>query len=231
MVSWPCPGIPFVSDFDGNLYKTVQIGNQCWMRENMKTKHYSNGDTLVDGTGVGYYDPFDATKYWFDYANNPDISAVFGRLYTWTATMNGIHGPNFSMIQGICPTGWHVPTDGEWQTLEIFLGMSPYEAAQWEWRGYDEGGKLKESGINHWLFPNIRATNESGFTALPGGAHSNEGFSFYLQYAGYWWAATPYEYDPQYNAIYNRVLTFEISSIYRDTINRGMALSVRCMKN
>jgi len=230
-VSWPCPGIPFVSDFDGNIYKTVQIGSQCWMRENMKAKHYSNGDTLVDGTGVGAYDPLDTTKYWFDYDDNPDISAEYGRLYTWSAAMNGIHGPNFSMIQGICPTGWHVPTDGEWQTLEIFLGMSPYAAEQINWRGTNEGGKLKESGISHWLYPNVAATNESGFTALPGGADGDVGFSYYLQFDGYWWTATPYSDYPPFYVILDRLLDFDASSIYKGTINRGIAHSVRCLKN
>ena len=81
-VSQPCPDTPFVSDFDGNLYPTVRIGSQCWMRENMKTKHYSNGDTLVNGTGAGFYPDDDTTKYWFDYGDDPDINAIYGRLYT-----------------------------------------------------------------------------------------------------------------------------------------------------
>ena len=230
-VSQPCHDIPFISDFEGNLYKTVQIGSQCWMRENMKTRCYSNGDTLVNGTGAGYYSDEDTTKYWFDYDDNPYISDIYGRLYSWTAAMNGIHGPNFSMRQGICTTGWHVQTDEEWILLESFLGISPDEAEQTEGCVTNVGGKLKESGINHWLYPNVGATNESGFTALPGGAHSNEGFSFYIQYAGYWWTATPDEYYTNYKMINLRILYFDQSSIKRYVWFRGVGNSVRCIKN
>jgi uncharacterized protein (TIGR02145 family) len=231
-VSRPCPDIPDVNDFDGNLYTTVQIGSQCWMRENMKTRHYSNGDPLVNGTGVGPIPSDDTVKYWFDYNDDPGISAIYGRLYTWSAVMNGAQGPDFLMIQGICPAGWHIPTDEEWKTLEKYLGMTQYEADKTrEWRGIDEGGKLKEPWIEHWVWPNGGATNESGFSALPGGLRSDEGGCYYLQFDGCWWTATPYEYDPNSRWIYYRTLDFYYSSIYRDITFRGSAFSVRCLKN
>jgi len=231
MVSRPCPDTPFVSDFEGNLYTTVRIGNQCWMRENMRTRHYSNGDTLVNGNGMGYYDPYDTTKYWFDYDDDPNVSAIYGRLYTWSAVMNGIHGPNFSMIQGICPAGWHVPTDEEWLSLENFLGWISDEAKQMEWGGTNAGGKLKEAGYEHWLYPNVGATNESGFSALPGGAGSPMGYSFSLKYEGYWWTATPDELDPEYKEIYLRMLSYGLYSIEKFSDWRGFAYSIRCLKN
>jgi uncharacterized protein (TIGR02145 family) len=145
--------------------------------------------------------------------------------------MNGIHGPDFSMIQGICPAGWHVPTDKEWKTLEMYLGMSLVEANKIEeWRGTDEGGKLKETWIKHWVWPNSGATNESGFTALPGGGRSYEGFSYWIQLEGRWWTATPYGGTGNVKYVY-RGLEWGNPRIYRDLTDRGFAFSVRCLKN
>jgi hypothetical protein len=86
----PCPGTAVISDYDGNTYSTIQIGTQCWMRENMNTTHYADGTELIDGTGVGFINPGSTIKYWFNYEDNPENSVVYGRLYTWCAVMNGM---------------------------------------------------------------------------------------------------------------------------------------------
>jgi uncharacterized protein (TIGR02145 family) len=228
-VTGMCPGTPFLMDFDGNLYTTVQIGGQCWMRENMKSIHYSSGEPLVDGTGIGYLSSDDTTKYWFNLNDDSLNVAFYGHLYTEAAALNGTNRSGAEIVQGICPSGWHVPSDEEWKLLEIFLGMSQSQADGInEWRGSDEGGKLKETGITHWELPNLGATNESGFIALPGGARTHEGYWLSMPYRGYWWTATRFDSD---NLFYYRGLGYEYSTIYRMVISISEGFSVRCLKN
>jgi uncharacterized protein (TIGR02145 family) len=100
-----------------------------------------------------------------------------------------------------------------------------------EWGGTNAGGKLKEAGYEHWLYPNVGATNETGFSALPGGAGSPMGYSFSLKYEGYWWTATPDELDPEYKEIYLRMLSYGLYSIEKFSDWRGFAYSIRCLKN
>ncbi|MBT3206740.1 MAG: hypothetical protein HN704_12100 [Bacteroidetes bacterium] len=173
----PCPNTPTVTDFDGNVYNTVQIGNKCWMKENLKTTHYANGTALVDGTNAGniHYDY--TTNYYFDYDDDTSNTIVYGKLYTWPAVMNGEASSNLapSGVQGVCPTGWHVPSKQEWFHLQNYLG------------GYwPAGGKLKETGTTHWISPNSGATNISGFTALPGGYRNFSEFEEIGMYARFW---------------------------------------------
>lgn len=132
------------TDYDNNNYIIVQIGNQIWMEENLKSTHYP------DGTAAAYY----------DYDHDPNNSLIYGRLYAWSSAMNGAASSNSnpSNVQGICPNGWHLPSKSEWQQLAGFLGGSDIA-----------GGKLKETGNAHWIIPNAGATDETGFTALPAG--------------------------------------------------------------
>jgi uncharacterized protein (TIGR02145 family) len=132
-----------VTDYDGNVYNTVTIGTQTWTKENLKSLHYSDGTAI---TGVSAYN-----------GDNSNV-AIYGRLYTWDAAM---HGTNVEMTQGVCPTGWHLANNKEWDTLITFLGGSNVA-----------GGKLKESGSVHWT-SNTGADNSSSFTALPGGFYFN----------------------------------------------------------
>jgi uncharacterized protein (TIGR02145 family) len=229
-VSRPCPGFPLITDYDGNTYTTVQIGTQCWMRENMNTTHYAEGTALIDGTGAGNIGVECTIKYWFNYEDHPDNNALYGRLYTWCAVMNGNDGTSQEKVQGICPSGWHVPGDEEWKTLEMFLGMSREEADYTnEWRGTNEGGKLKESGTFHWGQYNFGATNESGFTALPGGQRLYDGSWNSLTTMGYWWTSTKHS---QVLLPISRMLSGSYSSIYRYVfMTPSDGISVRCVKN
>ncbi|HUX96144.1 MAG TPA: fibrobacter succinogenes major paralogous domain-containing protein [Bacteroidales bacterium] len=217
-------GTGTISDYDGNIYKTVQIGSQCWLKENMKTTHYSDGTALVDGTGVGDITGDYITKYWFVWHElyNKDI---YGLLYTWAAAMNGASSSdaNPSGVQGVCPTGWHLPSDAEWKQLEMHLGMSQAEADRKGWRGTDEGGKLKETGTILWLSPNNGATNESGFSGLPGGYRYSAGPVFSLGSFGYWWSSLE-------DAFY-RDLNYNLTTIYRYDTNKDWGFSVRCVKD
>lgn len=152
-----------VTDYESNVYNTVKIGAQTWMQENLKSTKYS------DGT--------DISGYWA-YGNDLGNVPVYGYLYYWYAVMNGASGSdlNPSGVQGVCPTGWHVPSASEWIELSTFLGT-------------DQGGKLKEAGLDHWADPNTGATNESGFSALPGGGfyqNPNLGFRDIVYWASFW---------------------------------------------
>jgi uncharacterized protein (TIGR02145 family) len=148
-----------VTDYDGNTYHTIRIGNQVWMAENMKTTKYSNGTEIPLVNTSGAWATLTATDKAYCWYND-DLSdkETYGALYNWAAAMNGEASSDFnpSGVQGICSTGWHLPSSSEWSTLIAYLGGTSIA-----------GGKLKETGTAHWSSPNTGANNESGFTALP----------------------------------------------------------------
>ena len=154
----PCPGIPTVS-YGGQTYNTVEIGTQCWFKENVNIGTRINGSSDQTNNGI-------IEKYCYDdLESNCDI---YGGLYQWDEVMaySSTEG-----AQGICPPGWHIPTDCEWCTLTYYLDTNVVCFAKF-WNGTNAGGKMKEEGFEHWLNPNTGATNESDFTALPGGSYS-----------------------------------------------------------
>ena len=135
-----------VTDYDGNKYSTVQIGDQVWMQENLKVTHYSDGTPILKiESQLAYHDLGDSDKAYFYYNNNSDYGNVYGAQYTWAAATNGVGSSlNPSGVQGVCPIGWHMPSDAEWKELEVYLGMSQEEADDPNYRGNDVGGKLKQ---------------------------------------------------------------------------------------
>jgi uncharacterized protein (TIGR02145 family) len=167
-----------VTDFDGHSYATVQIGDQVWMAENLKSEHYSDGSPInrveVDEEWRAL-EP-DVKAYCF-FDNSPGMFNTFGALYTWAAAMNGdvSSDEDPSGVQGVCPENWHLPSEDEWLELEFHLGMSKLIAEDIGWRGYEEGGMLKQTGTGLWLEPNLMATNETGFTAIPAGFRDTDG--------------------------------------------------------
>ncbi|MGD0756749.1 MAG: fibrobacter succinogenes major paralogous domain-containing protein [Bacteroidales bacterium] len=197
-----------VADKDGNVYKTVTIGTQVWMAENLKTTKYLNGDLIGTTTPATLDISSDSTpKYQWAYGGDQNNVATYGLLYTWYAVTDS---------RNICPTGWHVPTDVDWSTLTTYLGGDSIA-----------GRKLKETGTTHWASPNTGATNETGFTSLPGGYRGYLGGFYYIGYAGYWWSVTEYDADNAwyrgmyYNGIYDHVLSN----------SKKAGFSVRCLKN
>ncbi len=177
-----------LSDYDGNTYNWIGIGKQAWMAENLKTTRYADGSAIPHVEGTTEWDNLTVTDKAYCWYNNSTANRdTYGGLYTWAAAMNGAASSdaNPSGVQGVCPDGWHLPSDAEWKELEMFLGMSQAEADDTGWRGTDEGGKLKEAGTTHWNSPNTGATNESGFTALPGGCR---GLRWLVRLR---WATTP----------------------------------------
>jgi uncharacterized protein (TIGR02145 family) len=143
---------------------------------------------------------------------------TYGVIYNWTAAMNSQASStaNPSGVQGVCPSGWHLPSDAEWTELTDFLGGS--NAA---------GGKLKEAGYDHWHSPNTGGTNSSGFTALPGGFRLYDGSFGFIDYYGDWWTATE---DNTSNA-WDRSMDYDNASVFWGSYSKKSGLSVRCVKD
>lgn len=186
-----------VSDVDGNIYNTVIIGEQLWLKENLSTLHYADGTPVPD------------VKVYNNSAANAEI---YGRLYTWDAAMNG---SNQEKAQGICPNGWHIPSEAEWTKLALHIGG--FAVA---------GGKLKEAGTEHWSSPNAGATNSSGFTALPAGEHDTEKFQLLNEYAVLWSST---ESSAQ-GALYY-YLAYDDKELHPYDYFKSFYYSVRCLKD
>ena len=195
-----------VTDIDGNIYPTVTIGTQTWMAQNLKVIHYRNGDSIPQVTNT--YDwSILLTGAYCNYNNVNSNAATFGHLYTWYAVNDG---------RNIAPTGWHVATGAEWDTLFNFLGG---EAVA--------GGKLKETGFGHWNSPNSGATNSSGFTALPGGYRANNGVFGDLGNIGYFWNTDQLD---MMSSNFHHVFWIVPNEVTKSGSKR-YGLSVRCVKD
>jgi uncharacterized protein (TIGR02145 family) len=208
-----------VTDYDGNVYNTVIIGTQVWMKENLKTTHYANGTPIPLVTGDSNWQALTSTSNAYCWYNDDVANKdTYGALYTWAAAMNGAESTtnNPSGIQGVCPTGWHLPSDAEWTQLTNYLGGESVA-----------GGKLKETGTTHWNSPNTGATNETGFTALPGGSRSSNGTFGNIGNSGYWWSTT------EYNATYSWHLSisYNSSNVFIYSYKKVLGFSVRCVRD
>lgn len=178
-------------DVEGNSYSTVQIGNQCWMAENLATTTYADGVAIPNGagapTGLG------SIKYYWDLFDDPLQRDTFGLFYTWEAAMKDAlsSSSNPSGIQGVCPNGWHLPSASEWDVLASTLGGRT-----------SAGGPLK--ALDFWNSPNIGATDSSNFTALPSGYRSNGfgGFRAVGESAFFWSTTFTSGTGPAYNGLY-----------------------------
>ncbi len=194
-----------VKDADGNVYTTVSIGEQVWMVENLKTTKYNDGTEIFPEPDNAKWAALQKGAYCW-YNNDDKNKTPYGALYNFYAVETG----------KLCPIGWHVPGDEEWKTLEAFLGGELIA-----------GGELKEKGTTHWGAPNVGATNGAGFTALPGGYRTVNGYSS-IGGHGFWWSST-------LNAQVNTATTRFIGSNKTDFgltgfLNTG-GLSVRCIKD
>ena len=202
-----------VTDADGNLYNVVHIGNQFWMKENLKTTKYQNGDligTTMPATLNLNYESM--KKFQWAYDGNEANVTTFGRLYTWYAVTDD---------RKVCPLGWHVPSDGEWAILESFLG-GPNIA----------GGKLKETGTINWINPNAGANNEIGFTALPSGGRALMGIFEGIGIRSVLWTSTEKNIPGTNSTVFalSRTMVSNNSIIYSSVIyNKLDALAVRCL--
>ena len=221
-----CQGLDSFT-FDGYAYDLVAIGDQCWFAENLRTEHYANGDLIPgelsdsewstttngamtvygEGTSTVHHGSNDAGSNLEDY----------GRLYNWYAVEDD---------RGLCPSGWHVPTDEEWMELEMELGMSNEEANEEQWRGDDQGIQLKNSieGAPSW-----DGTNVSGFSALAGGYRYHPGYFASQGIQGYFWTSTPW--GTSQDAFFRQLRT-GYSGVYRySDFHKRAGASVRCLKD
>ena len=192
-------------------FPAVTIGAQHWMYRNLDVDHYRNGDSIPEVRDSATWANL-KTGAWCYYNNDPSLSAIYGKLYNWYA----VNDP-----RGLEPSGYHIPSDSEWTVLTTYLGGE-----------YVAGGKLKstgtiESGNGLWYSLNTGATNESGFSALPGGRRNDISNYKIIGYFGYWWSATE---SYSHEALY-RNLTWQSSFIYDFTGPKKFGCSVRCIKD
>lgn len=194
-----------IKDIDGNVYYTVKIGKQLWMKENLKTFHYREGSPITE---LELKTPWgntreDKTGAWCYYQSNPANNPTYGKLYNWYAVADTHH---------LCPAGWHVPSDDEWKVLTDYLGGDT-----------SASGKMKATRL--WKNPNTGADNSSGFTALPAGFRYVAGAFGDLGFNGFFWSSTE---DGSKDAWY-RGLNYVNSDVRRYNYIKGSGLSVRCV--
>ena len=202
---------PNITDVEGNSYKTVYIGTQQWMAENLKTSKYNDGSSIPNVTDNNEWSNL-STGAWCNYENSDSLGRIYGKLYNWyafSATSNG--------NKNVCPSGWHAPTDSEWTVLTDYLGGVNVA-----------GGKLKDIGTKNWSNPNASATNSSLFSAIPGGNRVFNGNYEAIFYYGFWWSSTDNDTDVAWlrNLNYSHGGGANINN-YRKT----HGLSVRCLKD
>jgi uncharacterized protein (TIGR02145 family) len=194
-----------LTDVDGNVYNTVTIGNQVWMKENLKVTKYRDGTIIPTGYDNTTWQNTTSGAYAI-YNNDAANNVTYGKLYNWYAVVNP---------RELCPAGWHVPYDSEWQTLITFLG------------GYSvAGGKMKKNGTQNWSSPNTNATNESGFTGLGAGYRSNVGTFTNIGLYGVWW-----HYSTWINPNYFYLRNDSGNAFISNNLNKGNGLSVRCIRD
>ena len=193
-----------ITDIEGNVYHTVTIGTQVWLRENLKVTKYRNGNPIPLVTDITWGN-LTTGAYCYN-MNDTNKLKTYGCLYNWFAVADP---------RNICPVGWHIPTQAEVNTLNHYLGDNA-------------GGKLKETGLTHWIDANLYATNETGFTALPGGRRNADSFFDFGQYA-YWWTSTEYVLDNT-EATYFSVWYF-MGDIDIIDMDKKTGMSIRCIKD
>jgi uncharacterized protein (TIGR02145 family) len=201
------PSSNTVTDMDNNVYQTVIIGPQEWMAENLKTSRYNDGTAIPLVTDNKAWSNLTTPGYCWNSNDTFSYKDIYGALYNWYTVETG----------KLCPSGWHIPTDAEWTILFDFMNDSSEIAAD----------KFKETGTTHWNAKKSYATNETGFTALPGGGRYRYGAFAGVNFYGYWWSATE-------SGTRNAWLWFMYSKsreVSRKDYNKQYGFSVRCLKD
>ena len=199
-----------ITDKDGNTYKTVEIGSQEWMAENLNVSHFRNGDPIPEARTNEEWVKAGENEQpaWCYYDNDRKNGKIYGKLYNWHV----VNDP-----RGLAPEGWPVPSNGDWTKLTDYLGGED-----------DAGGKLKQTGTTHWWGPNEGATNETDFTALPGGSRLNDGTFDSIGGYGGWWSATESFFAG--NA-WERGVYYSYSSVGMYFDYKEAGFSVRCLRD
>lgn len=198
-----------MKDNDGFTYKTIEIGNQTWMAENLRSTKFRNGETIPEINSNSAWAALTSPAY-SSYENTTDIDelATYGRLYNWFVVSDS---------RNIAPEGWHVPSTEEWAQLATQLGGM--EVA---------GGKIKEAGNTHWNAPNTSANNSSGFTALPSGRREyNDGRFINTGFNAFWWTSSAY--NPDYSWYYQ--VNYDFASVIVANFHKQYGFSIRLIKD
>jgi uncharacterized protein (TIGR02145 family) len=196
-----------VTDIDGNIYGIIKIGDQTWMKENLRTTRLNNGVAIENITEPSGWSNTTSPAYCW-YKCDPSNGDIYGGMYNYTAVSTG----------RLCPTGWHVPSIEDWNILVDYLGGISVA-----------GGKMKESGTEHWSAPNSDATNQSGFTGLPGGYRSfRDGAFFSLKDNASWWSKS---ISTSSTAWIVAITLYNTTAVQVVSGDLGYGVSVRCIKD
>jgi len=220
-----------VTDIDGNSYDAVKLGNQVWMAENLRTMHYSDGTSIAKGSEKSV-----TTAYWYYPNNNSANKSTYGLLYNWKAVMGNASSSssNPSRVQGICPRGWHVPSDAEWTQLTGYV----YSQSQYWCDNYGIAKALasktgwKSSSVKCAVGNDPSANNATGFSALPAGSYDDDyenDYSDFGRCAVFWSATTEYvegDYYPYYRNLY-----YELDNVDGAISDKYRGFSVRCVRD
>jgi uncharacterized protein (TIGR02145 family) len=207
-----CSGTSSVTDIDGNTYNVVSIGGQCWMAENLKTTKYRNGTPIATGLTDTQWNQTNSGAY-ATYNNLPSNVSTYGQLYNWYAVTD---------VNGLCPTGWHVPTDTEWDQMTDSQGGQPFA-----------GGHMKTIGTIQaqnglWQSPNTAADNLSGFSGYPGGYRNYDGSYAGMGTTGYWASSSTANLP---TTSWFRVLGYDYGAVVKNENDKRIGFSVRCIKD
>lgn len=202
-----------VTDVQGNVYATVKIGDQWWMAENLKVKVYNDSSSITEVASTN-------DTLWAKQNNGAfcSLDKRFGLHYNWYAVNNS---------KKIAPAGWHIPSDQEWKIMELELGMGGEEVDATSWRGTTEAEKLIPEASVGWPASIIYGSNESGFSALPGGCRLFNGTTGEITTSGYWWTSS----EKNTSTAWYRNLSSGHKTIFRYYVDKNYGLTVRCVKD
>ena len=202
-----------ISDSEGNVYKTVAIGTQWWMAENLKVTQFANGDPIPHLTNASEWASTEEGAYCY-YGNSTQFAESYGNLYNWYTVEDD---------RGLCPADWHVATDEDWMIMEMHLGMSEEEALRMTaWRGTDEGSKLKDESFE--------GNNSSGFTALATGYRDPAGVFKAMGTDNDYWTSTPYDNKGTIEGVLHGFLNSQSSTV-RNFHVPGYGFCIRCVRD
>lgn len=209
-----------VTDIDGNKYQTITIGSQVWMKENLKTTRYNDGTEIHLVPEPAEWADLSTPAYSWQNNDESNYKSIYGALYNWYVVETG----------KLCPAGWHVPTDDDWENLEIALGMSPTDAANEGWRGGNIGSQLAGSE-NMWVKGSLKndpGFDKSGFNGIPAGNRIGANGSFgNVGTNCYWWSAT----EENENNARTRNLYYGSNVVIKSPFNKKYGVSARCVKD
>jgi uncharacterized protein (TIGR02145 family) len=222
-----CIGSPTMTDYEGHVYNTVQVGAQCWMRSNLYTTHFSDGTAIPNGNvGAGLYSKYDPYYYHLTYNNN--LLSTYGYAYNWKALTNNSTALNID-AQGICPDGWHVPDTSEWATLRDYTG------AHYACGGNNASVAKALANVSGWntsttnCSPGAYSANNNltNFTAVPSGGHYEN--TFYVGEVAYMWSRTVHSTFYSYAFVYK--ISYNSPELSRYSYYYDRAFPVRCLRN